>query len=326
MTAQPTCWVITDGRRGIENQALGLAEACARIRPLAIEKHVVESGKPFKALPATLQSKFKSNPAQYGLTPPYPDLAIGCGRQAIAPLIALKQEAGDAIFTVYVQHPRVNVDLFDLVIAPEHDQLTGDNVETMIGSPNRVTKNAIIAAVLEFGNRLANLPMPRVTMLIGGESKTHDLTKNIHETHMKVARNILASDRSLLLTTSRRTPAFAVEAYMALAETEENMWLYNGDGPNPYFAFLGGADTILITEESTNMLTEACATGKPVFSLPMDGNPGKFTHLYEALEQHCGLRPYDTILTGRDYKPLLETDRIAKQLWARFNQRDGLRI
>jgi len=98
------------------------------------------------------------------------------------------------------------------------------------------------------------------------------------------------------------------------------MWLYDGDGANPYFAFLGGADTILVSEESTNMLTEACATGKPVFTLPMDGKPGKFQRLYDALEQHCGCRRYDTILTGRDYPPLLETDRVASVLLERFKR------
>ena len=143
MTDNPlTCFVISDGRRGIENQALGLAEAAGRLRTLEILIHTIENGAAFKAASPTLQFAMKSNPSDYGLCGPPPHLTIGCGRQAIAPLLALKKAHPDT-FTVYVQDPRIDTDRFDLVIAPEHDALTGPNVETMIGSPNRVTEAEI---------------------------------------------------------------------------------------------------------------------------------------------------------------------------------------
>jgi len=74
-----------------------------------------------------------------------------------------------------------------------------------------------------------------------------------------------------MITTSRRTPKSSIQDYKQFASKHENVWLYDGEGENPYYAFLGGADAILVTEESTNMLTEACATGKPVFRLSMSG-------------------------------------------------------
>ncbi len=320
MTSNVTqCWVISDGRRGIENQALGLAEACQRLGSLQTEVKVVDSDRSFKIFPAQLQSKLKTSPEKFGLKAPFPQIAIGCGRQAIAPLIALKQQCGADIFTVYVQDPRLDPSNFDLVIAPEHDQLDEPNIVSMIGSPNRVTKNKIIEEVFRFSDQLAALPMPRIAMLIGGDSKTHKLTKDIHQRHLRAANNVIASERSLLVTTSRRTPEFAINDYKNLAAKHDNVWLYNGEGANPYFAFLGGADTILVSEDSTNMMTEACATGKPVFRLPMEGNPGKFEHLYKTLETRCLVTQYDTILTGRDYDPLLETARVAETVWLRYN-------
>ena len=39
------CLVISDGRRGIENQALGLAEGCASLRPLTIQTYHIAHGK-----------------------------------------------------------------------------------------------------------------------------------------------------------------------------------------------------------------------------------------------------------------------------------------
>ena len=85
--------------------------------------------------------------------------------------------------------------------------------------------------------------------------------------------------------------------------------------------FLGGAEMILVTEDSTNMLTEACATGKPVFRLPMSGKAGKFQQLYDALETRCGVVRYDGQMQGEDYAPLNETARVSKIIWERFGAR-----
>lgn len=315
-----TCFVISDGRRGIENQALGLAEAAGRLRPLDIINHTIENVAAFKAASPTLQFAMKSRPSDYGLEGAPPDIAIGCGRQAIAPLLALKKTNPET-FTVYVQDPRMDTDRFDLVIAPEHDHLTGHNIETMIGSPNRITEAELIGQMLSFADELAALPMPRAAILIGGTSKTHKLGKAEHATHLKAAHDLIKQGYSLLITTSRRTPDWANQDYKLLDSDNENVWSFHGAGSNPYFAFLGGADIILVTEDSTNMLTEAASTGKPVFTLPMQGRPGKFQQLYDSLDTRCEIRRFDGNLNATAYTPLEETQRIAHQLWAHFEAR-----
>lgn len=318
-----SCFVISDGRRGIENQALGLAQAASRIRALEIITHKIENGAAFKAASPTLQFALKNRPADYGLKGAPPDIAIGCGRQAIAPLLALKKMAPD-IFTVYVQDPRVDTGRFDLVIAPEHDALSGPNVESMIGSPNRVTDTQIVGETLNFAEGLGALPTPRATLLIGGNSKTHTLKPEALGTHIKAANHLLEQGYTLLVSTSRRTPDFAIRAWEALDEAHSNVWLHTEDGPNPYFAFLGGADIILVTEDSTNMLTEAASTGKPAFTLPMHGKASKFTQLYERLAERCHIRPFDGNLSAPVYEPLDETARIAELLWAHFDARSAV--
>lgn len=313
--AKLTCLVISDGRRGIENQALGLAEALARLHNTKITKHVVKAGSTFKALPPRVQFKLKPNPADYGIQNA-PNIAIGCGRQAIAPLMALKKSAGAGIFTVYVQDPRINSKYFDLVIAPEHDALTGTNVETMIGSPNRITADRLEIEVQRFAAQLENLPNPRVAVLIGGTSKSHKLTRDIHLNHMQTVGALVEQGMSVMLTTSRRTPGWAQKDYRKIAKDHKHSWVWDSQsaGENPYFVFLGGADAVLVTEDSTNMLTEACATGKPVFTLPMAGKPGKFAALYEALKKRCNVVPFSGSLEAPCYEPLRETGRMAESL------------
>jgi len=318
-----SCWVISDGRRGIENQALGLAEAASKLRKLSIDTHSLSSGRAFKAAAPLMQFAIKSNLKDYKLPSRTPDLAIGCGRQAIAPLLALKK-ADPGCFTAYIQDPKIDCDRFDLVIAPEHDDLKGRNVETMIGAPNRVTRNRIVKETLAFEERLNTLPMPRVACLIGGPSKTFEFSKSDHENHITAIRDLSSKGYSLLITTSRRTPDWVQESYKALENELPDVWMHDGQGPNPYFAFLGGAEIILVTAESTNMLTESCSTGKPVFLLPLSGKAGKFEKLYESLARSCHLKAYQGDPIAPDYKPLNETQRVAELLWIHFDRRNAV--
>lgn len=311
---------VSDGRRGIENQALGLAEAVARQADGAcdIQVHIVAHRPSFAALPPSLQLMTRR---QFDL--PDADLVIGCGRQAIAPLLALRRSNRDA-FTVYVQDPRTDPSRFDLVVAPAHDGLTGPRVETMMGSPNRITRDAIIGGTLAHAARLGTLPMPRAMIAIGGPSQAHEMRAPTLRTHVEAGLALLDKGYSLLITTSRRTPETALTAWQDFAAGHDNIWLHtpDSDGDNPYFAFLGGADIILVTEDSTNMLTEACATGKPVYRLPMDGKAGKFAQLYDALEARCHVRRWDSGQNDpQPYPALDETSRVAQQILTRMGAR-----
>ena len=312
------CLVISDGRRGIENQALGLAEACARLRPLTLKSYTVKPARLIARLPPKAQLRL----SRFDL--PTCDIAIGCGRQAIAPLLFLKATRPE-VMSIYIQDPRIDLSYFDLVIAPEHDAVRGPNVELMTGSPNRITEFGLRAATSDFGNELSNYSQPRAAFLIGGTSKSHQLDKSSHDQHLSIANQLLAEGYSLLITTSRRTPDFAVADWIKFASNSDAVWFHDETKPNPYFAFLGAADKIFVTEESTNMLTESCATGKPVYRLPMaghmrSGRGGKFQTLYDALERRCGVIRYDQDSEWQAYPPLNETARIAQRVWSKFDQ------
>ena len=321
MPRPPSCWVISDGRQGIENQALGLAEALERLSPVKITRKQIAAPGSFTLLGPRLQAALKPKPEHYGLAPPYPDIVIGCGRQAIAPLMVLKRAAGARVLTVYVQDPRISPGHFDLVVAPEHDSLSGPNVLDMIGSPNRITPDRLKREMDRFRRELKRYPAPRTAVLIGGTSKTHRLGRGSHARHLAAAHHVLDAGGCVLVTTSRRTPDWAVDDYKKLSAGHDRIWLFTGGGPNPYFAMLAAADHILVTQDSTNMLTEACTAGKPVYTLPMDGRPGKFQALYDSLAERCHVRPFAGKWDNRSYAPLDETDRIAKDVWKRFESK-----
>jgi mitochondrial fission protein ELM1 len=300
------CWVVSDGRRGIENQAIGLAEAVAaeldtRHIPLKIGRAIAHKDGSV-ALP-------DCGP---------PDLWIGCGRAAIKLARKHRNISRDEFF-VYVQDPRTHYRDFDLILAPAHDRLVRPNAVSMIGSPNRISATELAEGRAAFAQQIDALPGPRAAILIGGDSKRFRLTPRIADYLVSRIEDLLAQEVSVMITLSRRTPKALAERLASEFSGRDRVWLFEGEGVNPYFAFLAAADWIFVTEESTNMLVEASATGKPVYALPMDGSAGKFTRLHAALQGMGAMRPWLGRLEKWSYTPLAETTRAAKLLIARWH-------
>lgn len=309
-------WVISDGRRGIENQALGLAEAIGRIRPVKIIRKIIGSDPNFAKLPPSLQQLRRPKASRYGLDAPFPDIVIGCGRQAITPLRLIKKTHPQS-YVIYIQDPKRSYRHFDLIIAPEHDGLNRANSIAMIGSPNRLTPALLDEAAQGFKAQINAFPAPRAALLIGGPSKRQHTNPDIIAAHIRAAESLIDKGNALFITLSRRTDEDSRHAWRSLkARYKTKIWLYDaaqdGHALNPYFAFLAAADIIAVTEDSTNMLTDGCITGRPVYRLPMAGAPGKFKQLYSTLAARCHVMTLTALTPPTPYAPLDETGRIAK--------------
>ena len=310
--------VVSDGRAGIENQALGLAEAVRRLTSAEITIKRVAWRRAFSRLPTALQAPWMRDPASDDPFPapgePWPDLWIATGRASLPFSLAARRRSGGQTFVVQTQDPRLSPRLFDMVVAPAHDGLEGDNVFEITGAPHRITPEALAAGAAPFLTRLEALPRPRVTVLIGGRSAAHDLPAE-HAAALadRIAGAVKAAGGSLMLTFSRRTPQ-AAQAVMRERLKDLPGLIWDGTGDNPLFAFLHLADHVLVTEDSANMAAEAASTGRPVHVLPMvaRGSGAKFRRLHADLEAAGATRPFDGDLTGWTYAPLDETGRAAR--------------
>ena len=89
--ADPLVWVLHDGKAGMASQALGLAEAAGF--PLAEKRLSVR--RPWAWLPPQLWLTPLRAVSEAGvaLTPPWPDLVIGCGRHTAMPALAIHPPA-----------------------------------------------------------------------------------------------------------------------------------------------------------------------------------------------------------------------------------------
>lgn len=312
-------WTVTDGRVGIENQALGLAEAIARRTPAEIVRKHVQLRTPWSWLPPG----FIPAPRQALTTgsdmidPPWPDVWIGCGRASLPLSMGVRLWSQARTLVVQLQDPRINPREFDIVIPPAHDDLEAPNAFPIIGACHRVTPERIAAEARDFSEDLSAVPPPAIAVLIGGKSKRQDITA---ETARKISRELSALEGSLMVTLSRRTSAEARAVFTRELRPFTRLW-YDGEGPNPYFAMLGAADIVLVTADSANMAVEAAATGKPLLIIPVDGDAGKLTSLHQALFDRGCARPFQGRLENWRPEPLRETDRAAAAVLQLMAQR-----
>ena len=310
-------WAVSDGRAGIEAQALGLAEAVARLKPahISVKRIAWKAGLgrlPWRLIPPGART---GDP----IAAPYPDIWIAAGRATLPLSTRMLKWAQGRTFVVQTQAPRAPLDRFDLVVPPEHDGLAGPNVFPILGAPNRITPEKLALELARFRDVLAPLPHPRVAVIVGGKSRAHDLPAGrAAALGAEIARAVEAAGGALLLSFTRRTPTRAREVMTAALHHLPGI-IWDGAGDNPYFAFLAAADAILVTEDSTNLATDAAATGKPLFLLPMDGHSAKLARFHAELRRREIARPFTGELTAPPYAPLLETDRAARELLRRYD-------
>jgi mitochondrial fission protein ELM1 len=318
-----SCWVLTDGKPGMENQCLGLAEALG----LAPAVKRIAPRFPWSVLPPHLWLSPLSAPGPDGdsLAPPWPDLLIATGRQTAAPALAIRKTSGGRTFCVQIQNPTTGRDRFDLLAIPAHDRVDGPNVIATDGALHRVTPEKLGEGAERFASLLAPLPRPLVSVLIGGSNAQYKMTE-------AVARGLAANLRrlcddhgaGLAITASRRTGA-ANEAILrdALADGigTGSVWFWDGSGENPYFGLLGLGDVLAVTADSVSMVSEACSTGKPVYVIELEGGSAKFARFHDRLRARGITRPFDGTLETWTYEPLDDTARVAAEVRRRMAAR-----
>ncbi|MFC5576714.1 mitochondrial fission ELM1 family protein [Lysobacter niabensis] len=315
MQQRPDAWTLSDGHAGNVRQAQALAAAMGL---QAARDWTLQARAPWRwfsprALPGSRQA-FGDAFAQSLACPPL--LAIGCGRQAALATRILRKHGARS---VQILDPRVDPRHWDLVIAPEHDGVRGDNVITLLGSLHPVDDLWLAASRQQFA-AFAELPQPRTAVLVGGTSAHAGFDESQFEAFLGwLAARIARDGGSVLATTSRRTPPIACARLRERLQSLPGVvWTNEGDGPNPYAGLLGWADRIVCTADSVNMLSEAAATNVPVYAAGVErlsGRPRRFVDSLLALGRvrACGddLRPFPATA-------LRETARVADEVRARL--------
>jgi len=305
---------VHDGRAGNARQALALAKALDAdadeivLRPQAPARWFAPRRLPLS--PAPFGSGFR-----VACESP-PAIAIGCGRQAALATRLLRRRGANA---VQILDPRIDTRHWDLVVAPEHDGLRGDNVVPMLGSLHPVDDLWLAQARRDFAP-FSLLPAPHTVLLVGGPSRHAALRDGEFERLLRqLAERARAEGGSFSAVASRRTPPHWREALgRPDADLPGVRWRDERDGANPYAGLLGHAGRIVCTPDSVNMLGEAAATLAPVFAWSAGKASGRLRVFLDALRTRGRIRDMDDALDDFAVEPLRETARIAAEVRRRL--------
>ena len=307
-------WTLSDGHAGNVRQVQALAQAMALPE---VQDWTLQARAPWRWLsPRCLPGAghaFGDDFARAMAMPP--QLAIGCGRQAALATRLLRRHGARS---VQILDPRIATRHWDVIVAPEHDGLRGDNVITLLGSLHPVDDLWLADARRQFA-AFAQLPQPRTAVLVGGASAHAAFDTGAMSRWLDaLAARIAHEGGSVLATASRRTPGAARAVLRAaLGKFPGVVWCDESDGANPYAGLLGWADRIVCTADSVNMLSEAAATNVPVFVAGMEALGGRPRHFVDGLLAAGRVQAFDDALASFAVTPLRETARIAAEVRAR---------
>lgn len=300
-------WSLHDGAAGHRRQVLALADAVAP----GHREWCLQAAAPWSWLaPRVLPGADRAfgTAFQQALSSP-PGLALGCGRRA-ALATRLLRARGTRV--VQLLDPRLEPARWDLVVAPEHDGLHGANVITLCGSLNPVDEAWLASARAAFPG-LGELPSPRTVVLLGGRTPAVRFDRGAFEVLASKLEHWLAMQGgSLLVLGSRRTlPQIAMLSRQYWADTPGLRWFDAGDGANPYAGALAWADRFVVSPDSVNMVSEACATAAPVYVAEPGRATGRVRAYLDELLRRGRIRPQGRLPEPYESPPLRETARVA---------------
>lgn len=313
MSSQISTWIVTEGLIGTENQCLGVAEALG-LNP-AVKR--IKLNEPWKKLSPYLGFESAKTFSIEGdkIEAPWPDLLIASGRKSIAASRYIKSRSQGKTFVVQIQDTRSRRNDFDILAIPQHDpasSIKAENILVTTATPNRITKEKLDNAKDHFPF-LGQLPGKRVGVLIGGTAGKQILTEDMVRHLASQLKTLAAKNYSLMITTSRRTG----DENKKILESElqgPNIYFWNGTDENPYFGILSYADALIVTSESMSMVSEAATTGRPVYTVNLNGGKKRHVQMQENLRNMGIIRNFEGKIDEWSYKPLNDAELIAEEI------------
>lgn len=265
-TIAPRVWAVLSERAGDDVQILALARALGW--PFEIKRLKYRFGSRlidvFRGANRWGIVRGESAP----LEPPWPDLVLSASMRNEPVCRWIRNQSHGRTRYVHLGKPWAKVPTFDLVITvPEYRWLRDQpNLLRNEGSLHEVTPERLMRESQRHADRVASLPPPYLAVIVGGYAGPYPFDKvSAARLGRAVSKHVRQRGGSLLITTSKRTSAAACRSLQDSLDAPYTLFEWKeGDEPNPYLGFLGLADEIVVTCDSTSMLAEACATGKPV--------------------------------------------------------------
>ena len=237
-------------------------------------------------------------------------IVISCGRKSVVPSIALKKRFGKEIFNIHIQDPKVSFKHFDLIISPEHDNIKGENIITTKGSIHYLTKKEITenSKYLKLDKEKKQI----VSFIIGGPNKYYDYSDDqVHFIFNKIKTLFTPDKFKIIVIPSYRTPEKIIKkAFNTFGFNHNVVKIID---KKAYLSSLALADYIIVTCDSTSMISEGAVTGKPVYIAMMKPIKSirRFKSFYSQFKDLGIVKELTDSVDSWSYDKLDEVNRIA---------------
>jgi len=299
--ARLVVWHISDGRRGHDNQCLGLVQALQQLRPCDYFK----INRP--PLPHLLLSLLRRRfPADESL--PVPDLIIGAGHDTHASMLCARLIRGGR--TIVLMQPSLPATWFDVCLIPAHDQPRA--------SPKIIITEGALTRIAPSDNHDPGTGL----VLIGGPSRHHLWDPD----RLQMQINAIAEKYSLvnwLISDSPRTPPATSRMLAQIRQDNVSYACHQDLDPAWLPAQLARAGQAWITEDSVSMIYEALTAGAAVGLLEVPAkHRHRITHIPAQLKARKMVTLFQDWKTGAPIKKppvvLNESARCAELLLQKF--------
>tara|TARA_Y100000590_G_scaffold32389_1_gene35707 strand:- start:1021 stop:1959 length:939 start_codon:yes stop_codon:yes gene_type:complete len=304
--------LLTEGLHGMISQVEGLAKAL----DLDYFHEKVELNSFWSLFPPRLTPLSKIT-FKNKITKEF-DIIISCGRKSVIPSLYLKKISKKKIINIHIQNPKVSLENFNYIISPEHDNLKGSNVISTKGAIHYLTLNEINSSKNYLENQIEKNKNV-ITLILGGPTKYYDYNnENIINIFSKINKHLIEQNLQLIVIPSNRTPneiiSFAKEYF-----SKSRIILEKVD-KNAYLSSLSLAKYIVVTCDSTSMISEAALTGKPVYvaMIPPKRNDKRFNKFRSLFKELNIIKELSDELTLWSYERLDETNRVASEIKERL--------
>jgi len=308
--------LLTEGMHGMISQVEGLAKAL----DLDFIHEKIELNRLWKLFPPKVTPiqdfVFKNDiKGQF-------DIVISCGRKSVIPSIYLKKKLKNKILNIHIQEPKVSLKNFDFIVAPEHDALMGTNVLTSKGAIHYLT-NIEIDKSESYLIGKTDSKKNIVSLIVGGPTKHYNYeSKIIDEIFKKIENNFINNNYQLIVVPSMRTPQRIIDKAKNFFSNKQII-IPNVD-KKAYLSALKISDHIVVTCDSTSMISEAAITGKPIYvaQMPAVKNDIRFKSFFNLFESLNIIKPLNDSVEKWNYTKLDETNKIAGQIREKIKQHD----
>ena len=299
--------LLTQGMHGMISQVEGLAKALdIDFIHCKVETNNIWKIIPPKFTPISQRIYKKIDQTNF-------DIIISCGRKSVIPSIHLKKLSNKNVFNIHIQNPKVNLNHFDFIVAPEHDTIEGENVISTKGAIHYLTEQEIYENKEYLNSFILKDNRKIWTLIMGGPTKYYDYsTKNMKNIFTTLYKLLKQYDFQLVVIPSMRTPLNIIN-YAKEFFGEDHTIIMDID-KKAYLSALAISENIVVTCDSSSMVSEAALTGKPIYVaniLPKknDKRFQRFRNLFRELNITRNLGEEVEIW---NYEKLDETNRVAK--------------